>query len=307
MKTAKLFLFSTLVFFTCTNLHAQVTIGGTDIPKSGAILDLNSTAKGGLVLSNVLLDDLSGIPASFPGIGGVNVSDLKMGLTGSVIYNTNPAFCTGVHLWNGNHWGRITAETPLPASGTLSITSNTDDMFGGSEVEFAAAPGARIYRWYTSIDNAPYKYLGATTIPAFSEIFPAGNNKVKVIMDDCRSLKESNEVTFAPGSVSPNFGSLAGDNYIYIYGDFPYAASGDYAQGGLVAHYDGIDNQGLGDKQHNYSSTASWTDLKTGFKLLRGAGAGQWLSNGFQALDDNYSFYTSTFPVTYPLVPYLSN
>jgi hypothetical protein len=126
-------------------------------------------------------------------------------------------------------------------------------------------------------------------------------------MDDCYSLKESNEVTFTPGNVSPNFGSLAGGNYIYIYGDFQYAATGDYVQDGLVAHFDGINNQGLGDKRHDYSSTASWKDLKNpSFDLPRGGGDGQWLSNGFQALgddDDNvYSFHsTATYPIDYPL------
>jgi hypothetical protein len=203
-------------------------------------------------------------------------------------------------LWNGQHWGRITAETPVYTPETLSITSNTDNLFGGAEVEFATASGARIYRWYASIDSAPYEYLGATTIPIFSEIFPAGNNKVKVIMDDCRSLKESNGVTFAPGSVSPSFGSLAGGNYIYIYGDFPYAASSDYLQDGLVAHYDGINNRGLGDKQHDYNSNVNWKDLISGFELQRGGGNGQWLSNGFLALDDNFSFYSVTSPSTYP-------
>jgi hypothetical protein len=296
-----------LAFFTCANLHAQVTIGGTEIPKSGAILDLNSTAKGGLVLSNVPLGNLSEIPSSFPGAGAANSADLKKGLTGSVIYNTNPTFCTGVHLWNGQHWGRITAETPVYTPGTLSITSSTDDLFGGTEVEFTAASGAKIYRWYASINGDPYEYLGITTGPVFSEIFPAGNCRVKVIMDDCRSLKESNKVTFVPGVLSPNFGSLTGGNYIYIYGDFPYAATGDYVQDGLVAHFDGINNRGLGDKRHDYSSTANWKDLKNpSFDLPRGGGDGQWLSNGFQALgddDDNvYSFYsTATYPIDYPL------
>jgi hypothetical protein len=288
-----------LVFIFCASLRAQVTIGGTDVPKPGAILDLNSTAKGGLVLSNVPLAGPDAIPLSFSGANAADPDVLKTGLTGSVIYNTNPAFCTGVHLWNGKHWGRITAETPVYTPGTLSITSGTDDLFGGSEVSFTAASGARIYRWYASINGDPYEYLGITTAPTFSEIFPAGNCRVKVIMDDCRSLKESNEVSFIMSSVSPAFGSLEGGNYIYIYGDFPYAASSDYAQAGLVSHYDGINNQGLGDKRHDYGAT-NWKDLKNPFYLPRYAGTGQWLSNGFQAFSKDTIFYSSTFPDTYP-------
>jgi hypothetical protein len=79
-------------------------------------------------------------------------------------------------------------------------------------------------------------------------------------MDDCRSLKESNEVTFAPGVLSPYFGRQTGGNIIYIYGDFPYAATGDYVRDGLVAHYDGINNTGQGDKYHS-ASTAAWKNL----------------------------------------------
>jgi hypothetical protein len=118
-------------------------------------------------------------------------------------------------------------------------------------------------------------------------------------MDDCRSVKES-EVSFSMSSVSPNFGSLAGGNYVYIYGDFPYAATGDYAaQGNLVAHFDGINNRGLGDKQHDYSAT-SWKDLKSSFELPRGDAAGQWLSNGFQPLNNDTSFFSATFPIAFP-------
>jgi hypothetical protein len=277
MKTTNLFLISALLLFSCANLYAQVTIGGTDIPKSGAILDLNSTAKGGLVLSNVLLGNLSEIPASFPGIDGVDATVLKNGLTGSVIYNTNPAFCTGVHLWNGQHWGRITAETPAPTLGTLSITSNTATLLGGDEVEFTATSSAKTYKWYASINNAPYEYLNITTTPTFTGIFPAGNCKVKVIMDDCHSLKESNEASFFMGSLSPNFGSLNGGNYIYIYGDFPYAASSDYEQEGLVAMWDAIDNTGLGDKYHTNAAT-TWKDL-TGHGYDGDLFGGTWNSN----------------------------
>jgi hypothetical protein len=79
-------------------------------------------------------------------------------------------------------------------------------------------------------------------------------------MDDCYSLKESNEVSFTPGAISPDFGSSSGGNYIYIYGDFPYAATDKYVQEGLVAHYDGINNTGEGDKYHS-TSTVAWKNL----------------------------------------------
>ncbi|MDR1592220.1 MAG: IPT/TIG domain-containing protein, partial [Prevotellaceae bacterium] len=67
------------------------------------------------------------------------------------------------------------------------------------------------------------------------------------------------------------------------------------------AHFDGIDNTGNGDKAHSFDATTEWQDLKNPtFKLPRSTGAGQWLSNGFQPLDDDTSFYSSFFPDTYP-------
>jgi hypothetical protein len=57
--------------WTCQSIQAQVTMGGGTPPKAGAILDLNSTTKGGLLLSNVDITDLGKIPVGttiFPGI-----------------------------------------------------------------------------------------------------------------------------------------------------------------------------------------------------------------------------------------------
>jgi hypothetical protein len=303
MQTKHLFLLPALAFLACAGLHAQVTIGGLENPKGGAILDLNSDVKGGLVLSNVYLENQDTVPASFPGVATANATELKAGLKGAVIYNINPDICTGVHVWNGNFWERIT-KAPVSAAGTLIMKSDPKTLFGGGEVEFTATPGAKIYRWYASRDDAPYEYIGLTTEPAFSERFPAGNNKVKVIMDDCNSLKKSNERLFSMGNISPPFGSLAGGNIIYIYGDFPYAATSEYAAPeDLVAHFDGINNQGLGDKQHSFDPDAWWKDLKSGLELPRkDEAAGKWLSNGFQALDEDTSFfYSGNFPSTYPL------
>jgi hypothetical protein len=207
-----------------------------------------------------------------------------------------------MHVWNGNYWERPATKVPVPAPNTLTMLSDSTTLFGGNTVEFSAAAGARIYRWYASINNAPYEYIGLTTTNTFSKSFPAGSNKVKVIMDDCQSPKKSNEKSFAMGSISPSFGSLDGGNIIYIYGDFPYAATSEYAaQNNLVAHFDGINNRGLGDKQHDFTATASWKDLKSTFDLPRGANSsGKWLSNGFLVENENAAFYNTYFPDNFP-------
>ncbi|MDR1591640.1 MAG: hypothetical protein LBS16_01975 [Prevotellaceae bacterium] len=111
MKT-NLFLFAarTAAFLSVTSFSAaQVTIGGSDAPKAGAILDLNSTTKGGLVLSNVSLIDLEKIPTGtnlFPGIDGTN-NNVNTDFTGAIVYNTNDHLVPngdGLYLWDGNKW-----------------------------------------------------------------------------------------------------------------------------------------------------------------------------------------------------------
>ncbi|MDR1654181.1 MAG: hypothetical protein LBS01_11170, partial [Prevotellaceae bacterium] len=73
MKT-NLFIFAAFVaafLSVATFSAAQVTIGGSDLPKAGTILDLNSTTKGGLLLSNVELKAVNVIPASFPNASAI--------------------------------------------------------------------------------------------------------------------------------------------------------------------------------------------------------------------------------------------
>ncbi|MDR1436695.1 MAG: hypothetical protein LBI65_01115 [Candidatus Symbiothrix sp.] len=71
-----------LFFYLWTGAYSQVTIGSAELPKAGAILDLNSTHKGGLVLSNVTITDLEKIPYSvanslFPGITTPAAAEVK--------------------------------------------------------------------------------------------------------------------------------------------------------------------------------------------------------------------------------------
>jgi hypothetical protein len=292
-----------------------VAIGSADNPVAGAILDLNSGAAGGLLLSNVAIEDPEKIPDDFPGITSENATAAKAGLSGAMVYNTNTsATCPGVHVWDGRRWERIVSGLPRKSAGEpLTITSDVTTLFGGGTVDLEVATVAKTYTWYDT-DTIEH-YLATTTTPFFSGPFPDGKHTVRVVSDNCRFLEESNGVTFEAGKVSPSFGSVDGNNTIYIYGEFSYAATGDYEQSGLVAHYDGINNRGLGDKQHDYNA-AAWKDLKTGFDLPRiAASDGKWLSNGFQSLNTtvasandlisnlhNYAlFYSAAFPGTYPV------
>ncbi|MDR0865754.1 MAG: fibrobacter succinogenes major paralogous domain-containing protein [Candidatus Symbiothrix sp.] len=93
-------------------LRAQVTIGGTSDPQAGAILDLNSTVKGGLILSNVDITDLGKIPLDngdlkgFTGYSG-NV-EVNTALAGTIVYNTyenaEAKIKKGLYVWDGEDW-----------------------------------------------------------------------------------------------------------------------------------------------------------------------------------------------------------
>jgi uncharacterized protein (TIGR02145 family) len=107
MNKLHLFLLAALSMFACAELQAQVTIGGLTAPATGALLDLNSTAKGGLVLSNVSLTNVGVIPQSFPGVTSENyhTDAVKSRFRGAAVYHTGendiPA---GVYVWNGSKW-----------------------------------------------------------------------------------------------------------------------------------------------------------------------------------------------------------
>ncbi|MDR0427476.1 MAG: fibrobacter succinogenes major paralogous domain-containing protein [Dysgonamonadaceae bacterium] len=107
MKLKVFLLTLTLVMTSATSAKAQVTIGGMTDPKDGALLDLNSTAKGVLLLSNVSLTDLEKIPGGvFVGIA--NEQDNNTELTGAIVYNTNINTGRGLYVWNGVKWTTFT-------------------------------------------------------------------------------------------------------------------------------------------------------------------------------------------------------
>ncbi|MDR0864270.1 MAG: hypothetical protein LBO74_04980 [Candidatus Symbiothrix sp.] len=103
-----IFLALTLIVLGAASVNAQVTIGGnpaTDVP--GALLNLNSTIKGGLLLSNVGITDLDKIPAGtnlFPGITAGTNDDTNTAFAGAIVYNIDPDTGKGIYIWNGEAW-----------------------------------------------------------------------------------------------------------------------------------------------------------------------------------------------------------
>jgi uncharacterized protein (TIGR02145 family) len=163
-------LLSALLFFFCTDLHAQVTIGGIENPKAGAILDLNSTTKGGLILSNVTIADQELIPQNtniFEGVGNTNL-DVNEELRGIMVYNdgqdsTVPA---GIYIWNGYCWTKDGGGTTAVTAPSISIggtVTNTYSIVEGSSVTFAVvSPQAGVsYNWYK---NNSHSNSGGTPV-----------------------------------------------------------------------------------------------------------------------------------------------
>jgi hypothetical protein len=183
-----------------------------------------------------------------------------------IVYNIGPNFCEGVYVWNGNQWRKVDKDYQERASAlnNLVITAPAaDEIVGGDAVTFKATPdNAKFYSWYlndTLLATTPSSIFTTTAIREGT------NHKMKVVLDDCLSLSSA-EITFNAVKLFPASMPESGGGWIRIYNGnpdspFPYAATSEYIQEGLVAHYDGINNVGLGDKLHS-STTDTWVNLK---------------------------------------------
>ncbi|MDR1592063.1 MAG: IPT/TIG domain-containing protein [Prevotellaceae bacterium] len=308
MKTNQ-FIFAafTAAFLSVANYAAaQVTIGGSDLPKAGTILDLNSTTKGGLALSNVSLTDLNTIPVGFPGINSPTdvTPEVKAKLTGAIVYNINSDICLGVYVWDGNLWRKLDKDYQVKAagSGELQIPSmieieNENVILADEDVtlKFTAPEGVQFYNWYKN-DT----YLATTITPEYTSNFPVGSHTIKVELDNCRSLSESG-ITFKASKVYPASLPVATGGLIYILSAdaFPYAKTDEYEQDGLVAHYDGINNTGEGDELHDSSAT-TWKDLSgNGNHLTNNNNAGAFDATGYIFVNAN-NYWRKTSPVGIP-------
>jgi uncharacterized protein (TIGR02145 family) len=149
-----------LLFFFCTGLHAQVTIGGLTEPASGAILDLNSNVKGGLILSNVTITNPERIPHGtnvFQGIDDGNDRN-NQELRGTMVYNDgqNPAVPPGVYIWNGSCWtkngGEVIINPPaITVDGAIKSAAVTNLGSSAAVALAVASPQPDVsYEWYQS-------------------------------------------------------------------------------------------------------------------------------------------------------------
>jgi uncharacterized protein (TIGR02145 family) len=228
MRTKILVLFTLLL---SANLHAQVSIGELTGPATGALLDLNKTTKGGLLLSNVSIEDLSKIPHStpnlFPGINGAN-DDTNNDFKGALVYHTGTSLApAGIYAWNGTNWTPI-GENCLPVDSlTVTLTSSAVVAKTGNPVTFSVSSNAgtrcaegETYDWYQAAAAGSYGAAGTTVYPTSSKSIafsPANIYKVKVEASNIYSTSSakatSNEVTVYVTDDAGVPATLYGDNY----------------------------------------------------------------------------------------------
>jgi hypothetical protein len=157
MKKINLFLLSALAFLAGAGLQAQVTIGGLAYPTAGAILDLNSNAKGGLVLSNVAITSLDSIPEGtgyFPGVDTPALRVFNPKLRGAIVYNTHPATVPGVYVWTGNRWIPV-GETVQEEKDQILFTIHTTDGSYAIPTSGCLNASNHAYDWDITVDGQP--------------------------------------------------------------------------------------------------------------------------------------------------------
>jgi uncharacterized protein (TIGR02145 family) len=239
-----------LLFLICAHLHAQVTIGGLEEPHKGTVLDLNSTTKGGLILSNVALPNLYTIPANFPGMTPTpaDPTDANEKFAGAIVYHTGenniPA---GVYTWNGTNWTPATENCMPLDAGSLKVTASSAFAKVNDPVTFSVSSGAgsrcaagETYEWHVNGDPSISKtsvYPESAWTTSFAS---EGDYKVKVNASnqysDPSSRTSSNEVTVYvtdDGSVPP---VLINGNY-RISGGICYDVKGPQKNGESLENY----------------------------------------------------------------------
>ncbi|MDR0866376.1 MAG: fibrobacter succinogenes major paralogous domain-containing protein [Candidatus Symbiothrix sp.] len=163
MKRKVFMLLLTVAVLLPLGLRAQITIGGTSDPQAGAILDLNSTVKGGLILSNVEITDLGKIPAGFVGIS--SAQETNEALTGTIVYNTyenaEAKIKKGLYVWDGEDWQPLSGTsgggpTCAPIVGDLTAATVCEGNNLTKEANVISDNGSAVtgYEWK----------LGGTTI-----------------------------------------------------------------------------------------------------------------------------------------------
>jgi hypothetical protein len=117
-----------LMVFGTAGVKAQVTIGSTQEPHEGAILDLKSTDKG-LKLPVILLDNISNF----------QLDGNETSAVGMVVYNAKTTTIggkgVGIYVWDGTKW-LFTGMLPTVSLTKITITPNPASVIVGNNIQF---------------------------------------------------------------------------------------------------------------------------------------------------------------------------
>ncbi|MDR2627731.1 MAG: hypothetical protein LBC40_06830 [Dysgonamonadaceae bacterium] len=147
MKVSEKFRLLTLVAVSgiSAGMQAQVTIGSSEQPAKGALLDIKEQAAGagnvtattgGVVLPRVKLKSLTTmepfIPANDPDWTNNAQTRIKERHAGLMVYNltTDANFKPGVYTWDGTRWQSSELSSPPKAYNGLSIDKDTLQLGG---------------------------------------------------------------------------------------------------------------------------------------------------------------------------------
>jgi hypothetical protein len=210
--------FLSACFFVSISLPAQVTIGGLTDPATGTLLDLNSTVKGGLQLSNVEIRDLFTIPDTIPAPEGGWDDKTKKAFTGSLVYHIGGnGIPVGVCFWNGERW-IATAECTLPnvsPAETAPPLPLFEKTVGESVAFSVSASGSGIsYQWWkkTKDATAPVRLPGETNDTLTLNNLAASADTITyycIVTGACGAAQSADFLitVCAPVTVSPALGS----------------------------------------------------------------------------------------------------
>jgi uncharacterized protein (TIGR02145 family) len=169
--------------------------------------------KGGLLLSNVVLDNLYTIPVTFPGMStppaGANEK-----FTGALVYheggNGIPA---GIYVWNGENWSPATENCTAPAltlTVPLFIKKDATVAFSVASDASARCAEGETYEWFkTDVDGSTYSDPSFGSGAGASTFFAdEGDYKVKLSAttpDSPVTIEEDKAITVtADGGPAPN-------------------------------------------------------------------------------------------------------
>lgn len=159
--TMKIYALIILGILISTISYAQVTIGSSNKPKRGALLDLNeNNNKGvnstrGLLMPRVALEKEKELT---PCILGITSTNEKLNHTGLILFNTSTiqeeGLCPGLYLWTGIQWRKVHGKCDLLEIKNLRSSYVTDGLEWSFDIESNG-------KWTTEIDNSQGVIQGA--------------------------------------------------------------------------------------------------------------------------------------------------